>query len=319
MQSSRRSFIKSTSSLIAGFTFIPVLKPLVKYNRQVISQGVKPKVHIFSKHLQWLNYDEMSKLAKQIGFDGIDLTVRPKGHVLPERVKDDLPIAVNTIRNNGLLVDRITTSVTDPDDQLTHDILHTASNLGISEYRMGWYDYEDGISIQENILNISEKLNKFASLNEKLGLRATYQNHTGTMVGGPVWDVGLILNGVNPSYVGSRYDIRHATVEGGQSWSVGLKFLSDRIYSFDIKDFIWKKVEGQWKPFNVPLGEGMVDFDSFFQLVKELNIQGDFTIHMEYPIGGAEHGVSKLTDSPEVVISAMKHDLHVLKSCISSL
>ena len=49
---------------------------------------------VFSKHLQFLDYEEVGKTAKNMGFDGIDLTVRPRGHVLPERVEDDLPRAV---------------------------------------------------------------------------------------------------------------------------------------------------------------------------------------------------------------------------------
>jgi len=43
---------------------------------------ITSEIHLFSKHLQWLDYEGMSKVAKQIGFDGLDLTVRRKGHVL---------------------------------------------------------------------------------------------------------------------------------------------------------------------------------------------------------------------------------------------
>ena len=45
------------------------------------------KIHIFSKHLQFLIYKDMAEAAAEMGFDGIDLTVRPNGHVLPERVR----------------------------------------------------------------------------------------------------------------------------------------------------------------------------------------------------------------------------------------
>ncbi len=117
--------------------------------------------------------------------------------------------------------------------------------------------------------------------------------------------------------VGVRYDIRHATVEGGTSWPVGLKFLADKINSFDVKDFIWKQIEGKWQPFNVQIGDGMVDFERYWQIINEYKIQGDFTIHLEYPLGGAEHGASKLTSSPNVVVAAMKHDLDALKNLIS--
>src|SRR5690348_4871884 len=49
------------------------------------------KISVFSKHFQWTGWDEAARLAADIGFDGLDLTVRDGGHVLPERVEQDLP------------------------------------------------------------------------------------------------------------------------------------------------------------------------------------------------------------------------------------
>ena len=43
----------------------------------------KLKVSVFSKHLQFLQGEELAKATAQIGFDGIDLAVRPGGHVEP--------------------------------------------------------------------------------------------------------------------------------------------------------------------------------------------------------------------------------------------
>jgi hypothetical protein len=37
--------------------------------------------------------EKSAKAASEIGFNGIDLTVRQKGHVLPENVVKDLPRA----------------------------------------------------------------------------------------------------------------------------------------------------------------------------------------------------------------------------------
>src|ERR1700730_826997 len=56
------------------------------------------KISVFSKHFQWTNCHEMAAIAKDVGFDGIDLTVREGGHVMPERVEEDLPKAAEDIR-----------------------------------------------------------------------------------------------------------------------------------------------------------------------------------------------------------------------------
>ena len=70
-----------------------------------------PTLCMFSKHFPELNYAELGKTCKDLGFAGIDLTVRPKGHVLPERVAEDLPRAVDALRKAGLEVPMITTLI----------------------------------------------------------------------------------------------------------------------------------------------------------------------------------------------------------------
>ena len=62
------------------------------------------EVCIFSKHLQFLDYDTLGKIVAEMGFDGIDLTVRTGGHVEPATVKTDLPKAVAESRKGGTKV-----------------------------------------------------------------------------------------------------------------------------------------------------------------------------------------------------------------------
>ena len=70
--SSRRDFIKVSG---AGLVSSAFAKPTLKKDEF--------SIHVFSKHLQSFNYNEMSSFASEVGFDGIDLTVRPGGHVSP--------------------------------------------------------------------------------------------------------------------------------------------------------------------------------------------------------------------------------------------
>ena len=42
---------------------------------------------MFIKHLQTLPLAEAGRAIKDLGFEGVDLTVRPNGSVTPERVK----------------------------------------------------------------------------------------------------------------------------------------------------------------------------------------------------------------------------------------
>ena len=91
----------------------------------------KPVLCIFSKHMAQFDYTELGRHAKQAGFDGVDLTVRPKGHVLPENAAEDLPQAVEAIRSHGLSVPMITTNILNANEPEARPILSTAGRLKI--------------------------------------------------------------------------------------------------------------------------------------------------------------------------------------------
>src|SRR5205809_3380442 len=56
---------------------------------------------VFSKDLPRMNGRELGRSLKALGFEGVDLTVRPGGHVDPKRVAIELPVFVDGIRVEG--------------------------------------------------------------------------------------------------------------------------------------------------------------------------------------------------------------------------
>ena len=65
----------------------------------------------------------MAQVASQIGFDGVELTVRPYGHVEPEAVEVALPQAVEAMKKAGVDPLMMVTAVTDPQDPITQKVL----------------------------------------------------------------------------------------------------------------------------------------------------------------------------------------------------
>ncbi len=278
------------------------------------SKAVKaPYICIFSKHLQWLGYRDMALLAAEIGFTGIDLTVRKGGHVLPENVKRDLPLAVEQIRDVGLEVPMITTGITQADDPYTRDILETAGKLGIGKYRPGWYRYQKDMKVSESIAHARKQLAQLQVINEANNIAASYQNHSGRYVGGSGWDLLEIIEGLDPRWVGVQFDIRHAVVEGPETWPMVLEILAPWINTVDIKDFTWDASDKS-RVASVPLGQGLVPLDAFLKKLKELDVREDFSIHYEYPLGGAEKGKTDLSISREAFTQQVGSDFRYLTS-----
>ena len=306
----RRHMLKLVATVLAGMPLMGMANDLKLLGGNV---DKKLKVNIFSKHLQFLSYKDMAEAAKEIGFDGVDLTVRKSGHVEPEKVKDSLPLATEAIKSVGITPSIITTNVLDAYDLAHRAILETASELGYKTYRMGWLKYPDDRTMAASINLYKEQFAKLAKLNKQLGLKGSYQNHSGKYMGSAFWDLREILEDIPPAEIGSQYDIMHATVDGGTNWELSLRLMKDNINYLAIKDFKWGMVDGQWIPVKTPLGDGMVDIATFFTLVRKYKLDLPVTMHFEYDLGGAEHGARKLNINQNEVFSKMKKDLNYLR------
>ncbi len=281
--------------------------------------GASPTtIHVFSKPLVWLSHAETAKLLAETGYGGIDYTVRAaQGHVLPEKVEEDLPRAIDAAHAAGLKVEMITTEITSARAKDTEKLLRTAAKHGVKFYRLGNFNYDAKLGVLESLEKLQPALKELAQLNQSLGLHGALQNHAGTRVGSPVWDLYELLRDIDPRWIGVQYDIRHATNEGGLSWPLGLKLLRPWIKCTDVKDFKWEQSPGKATVEGMPLGEGIVPLDAYFKLKKELGIGGPISVHLEYP--PFERGPKFASDAEKraAFVVALKKDAAVLKGLLA--
>jgi sugar phosphate isomerase/epimerase len=284
--------------------------------------ATKLKIAIFSKHLEFLEGEELARGAAELGVEGIDLAVRRGGHVEPERVKQDLPALVAAIRKQGLEVPMLTTDISDADTPYADDILAAMTDLGIHHYRWGGYKWKNDTPISKQLEAFKPRVAKLAALNGRYQASAMYHTHSGVgLVGASIWDLHEILSGFDPRLVGVNYDIGHATVEGGLGgWIESLRITGPYLRGVAVKDFLWEKdAKGQWQAMWKPLGEGMVKFPRFFDMLREAQFAGPLQLHFEYPLGGAENGKKKdLSMSRADIYAAMKRDVKTLRGMLQA-
>ena len=253
----------------------------------------KPKAefHVFSKMFQppmCKDYDATAELMAKAGFDGIEWTVRPNGHVLPERAKEDLPKAVAAARKQGLKSTMLVTAVTDGDDSASEVLLKTAADNGFKLFRPGYFFYDlKKETFQQSMDRIRRGFASLAKLAERTGLFCAYQNHSSwgpNLFGGLVWDIHEMIRDLDPKVVGVEYDPMHAFYETGLSWSHGLDLVADRIGAVCLKDFhfvLSKKDAKNHAKFMCPAGKGVVPWQEVKQRLEANKVKVPFTVHFE--------------------------------------
>jgi L-ribulose-5-phosphate 3-epimerase len=243
----------------------------------------RPPLCLFSKHVPKLNYRLLAQTVKQMGCDGVDLTVRAEGHVLPERVAEDLPRAVETIRGEGLTVPMITTGLTSASDPAARPTIETAGRLGVPFFKLGYWQYRDRDAIESRISEVRRELTGLVALAKEHGVAAGFHNHSGLYVGAAVWDGRAIIGDMDPRSIGYYFDPCHATAECGEGgWRIAMRMALARVKIVAIKDFHWEKRAGKRKMQMCPLGEGMVRWPEFFATLAVAGFRGPISMHVEY-------------------------------------
>lgn len=309
---SRRNFVSRLA--LAGAAF-PGLVSRAADNPAPATGGASRGptcIHVFAKPMQWLSYADTAAMIAEAGYGGIDYTVRPAGHVLPERVEEDLPRAVDAARRAGLKVEMISTGITQLDKHAEATV-RTAAKLGIPYYRLGVFDYDLRLGVWESLQRLKPVLKDIAALNQAHNIHGAIQNHAGLRIGAGVWDLHELLRDHDPRWMGCQYDIRHATVEGGMSWSVPLRLLAPWIRCTNMKDFSWTQEGRKAVARTGPLGDGVVDLDQYFKLVRELRIGGPISMHLEYPPFERSRPALSEAEKRAQFPAAMRKDLAALK------
>ena len=267
----------------------------------------------FSKHFQWLSVKDAAALVKELGYDALDLTVRPGGHIEPAQVAEGLPKAVEAIHAAGLTAPMITSGIIDVRSPYAEAVIKTAVGLGIKRYRWGGFHYDAAKPIAKQIDEFRALSKDLAAMNKQFGACAMYHTHSGPgQFGASMWDIWSVLRDLDHESVSVNLDIAHATIEGGLGgWINSTRLLAPLTRGIAVKDFHWEKnAKGKWDVRWCPMGGGMVSTVRFLEMMKAANFTGPVQLHMEYEeLGGADSGKRSLTVSRDEFTRLARRDV----------
>jgi L-ribulose-5-phosphate 3-epimerase len=225
-----------------------------------------PALCLFSGSVQGLEYSELPLIAKQMGFDGVDLTVRPGGHVEPRLSNVDLVRAIEEVRGPGLEVPVITTALTTPFDPTVLPVVAIAGHTQVNLFIAGFFRPQNP--------NYKRDIGGLISVGSRYGMAIALHNYTAEDAGETSWDAVELVAGFDPKWSSLYFDPIHAR----DQWEGELKRNLPRLRAVALKDF--QLVEGQAKP--CPLGQGIVDWPKFFGILAQAKYYGPLSLRMTY-------------------------------------
>jgi sugar phosphate isomerase/epimerase len=274
-----------------------------------------PGFHLFSKSFQWLDFDQLAEFAAAAGLQGIEYTVRPKGHIEPERVGTDLRRAVAAARKQGLTCKMMVTAITGSDTPYAENVLKTAADCGLSLYRTGYYYYDDKTVPDQQLETFKTQLGSLEKLNTRLSMTAGYQVHrtVGKRVffGAVVWDLYAVLKTFDPQFFSCQYDLFHAFSETSGSWRTTLQLMAPYIRSLCHKDFLRHASQGI---ICCPAGEGIVPWKEYVARCKEWKTdQALKSIHCEHEILSKEEQNLPFAEKYKRALQRTQHEVNFFK------
>ena len=272
-----------------------------------VATGFRGPFCFFSKHLPMLEGKALADAVTRVGFDGIDLTVRPRGHVDPARVREDLPRALDAIRGRGIEVPMITTALLSAGEPTARSILETAGKHGVRYFKPGYYTYALS-DVRAEVAATGRALAGLTQLGETCGVELGFHNHEGN-IGASLWDIAPEIDTLPAKWAGYYFDVRHAVVEGGRvGWKAATRLVAPRLKMIAVKDVFWEKGDPGWRLRDCPLGQGMVDWTWYAKALAQAGFHGPVSLHFEYDIEG-----STADETRDRTIEAAARDLQFIR------
>ena len=257
--------------------------------------GIPMEIILNSKYFAELSAAQLGEKVQALGYDGLDVCVRPGHPVHPGNVTMVLPEAVAVWAQQGLSCPLVTlaTSFTDPLSEEAKATYAACAEAGVSMIKIGYFRFADGDDYWQRLEQARSDLEGFVQLSEKHGVKTCYHTHSGQCIGSNCAGLMHLIRGFDPACLGAYPDFGHMALDG-EDIAMGLSMLRDHLCIVGIKDgFLAHRpgVDPPYEPKLAKVGEGSVHWHTAARTLNDMGFTGPWSVHTEY---GIEAGTSAL-------------------------
>ena len=222
--------------------------------------------------------DELGALVAEMGFDGVELPVRPGYQVEPENAQDLLPAAAATLKKHGVEL----ISVAGP---CTEAIIRACGEAGGPILRI-MVRIPDDTDYLSHIENTQRAWDGLLPVLERSGVTLGVQNHKQRFLTHAM-HIYHAIHRYDPKQIGAVWDAAHEAFAGADP-ELALDVVWSHLCLVNLKNGLWEW-DGtsnlgvtKWKPKWVAGHQGLCDWPRVAHELKCRSYAGDICLTAEY-------------------------------------
>jgi sugar phosphate isomerase/epimerase len=243
---------------------------------------------MFTKHVQEYTIPKLVSALKSADMNGADLCVRPGYPVTPENAEKELPKAAKAFAEEGLSIPLVTTpgEFTEPGDRAAKSLFAACAKAGVGLIKLGYWSYRADKDYWTMLDSCRKKLDGFAKLAEKTGVKAVVHTHSGSTMGLNASAAMRLVDGFDPKLIGIFADPGHFAITG-EPPAMAFNIIKKYAACFAFKDTVKLPVERDGRTIywmhTRRLGDGFVDWYQAVKTIFDLKLDKlPISIHCEY-------------------------------------
>jgi sugar phosphate isomerase/epimerase len=242
---------------------------------------------VFTKPWKTMPVPELARFVKGLGFDAVELPVRPGCQVAPDDVSQGLPRAAKEFGKHGVRI----ASIAGPTDEVT---MAACAEAGVPIIRVcvrfGSEPYLAGEA------NLQRQYDELAPLLDKYGVTLGIQNHCGRADVCNAMGLRHLIEKYDRKHIAAVWDAGHGGLCGEEP-EAALDIVWSHLRMVNLKNAFWRRTTGpeaewvQWRPYWTTGRQGLSPWPRVAAELKRRSYEGVVCLTAEYE---DEHSVNRL-------------------------
>lgn len=221
---------------------------------------------------------QLGAFVRKLGFDGVELPVRPGYQVEPEHVSRGLPEAARVLADYGLSI----LSVAGPTDEAT---IAACGELGIPIIRI-CVGIPDDSSYLEYETQLQREFDALTPLLDRYSVTLGIQNHYGRSIAHAL-GIRHLIEQYDPKQVGAVLDPAHCALNG-EIPALALDIVWSHLRMVNLKNAFWRRTTGpeaevaEFEPYWTSGRQGLCPWAEVVAELRKRHYSGTICLPAEY-------------------------------------